>query len=66
MIIGKKLISEGNYYNGERHGQQKEYHENGNIQFEGQYVNRSPNGHGKKYEMNGRLRFEGEYIYYNK
>ena len=59
---GKILVSEGNYYNGERHGQQKNYYENGIIQFEGQYVNGSPNGHGKKYEMNGQLRFEGEYI----
>ena len=59
---GKILVSEGYYYNGERHGQQKDYYENGKILFEGQYLNGSPNGHGKKYEMNGQLRFEGEYI----
>ncbi len=59
---GKILLSECEYYNGEKHGQQKDYYDNGNIQFEGQYEYGNSNGHGKKYEMNGRLRFDGEYF----
>ena len=59
---GKILLSEGPYSNGEKNGEQKDYYDNGNIQFEGQYINGKPNGHGKKYETNGNLRFEGDYI----
>ena len=56
-----KLLFEGVYINGVRHG--KEYDNKGNIIFEGEYFNMKRfNGIEKKYYDNGNLKYEGEYI----
>ena len=52
---GKKMY-EGEYLNGEKNGQGKEYDKSGNLEFEGQYLN------GKKW--NGIYR-SGEYVIEN-
>ena len=57
-----KLIFDGEYLNGKRHGKGKEYNCNfGNLKFEGQYLNGKRQGKGKEYN-NGDLYFEGEYL----
>ena len=57
-----KLIFEGKFLNGERHGKGKEYDYNGNIVFEGEYLNGKKNGKGKEFDRYGNLIFKGEYI----
>ena len=56
-----KLIYEGGYLNGKRHGKGKEYDIRGRLQFEGEYLNGKRNGKGKEYDLRGNLQFEGEY-----
>ena len=40
---------EGEYLNGERHGNGKEYNNEGKLIFEGEYFNGERSGKGKKY-----------------
>ncbi len=56
--MGKYLIFEGEYKNGQRNGEGKEYNWNGELMFEGEYLN----GKGKEYYLNDILKFEGEYL----
>ena len=44
------LIFEGEFLNGKRNGEGKEYNFNGDIIFEGEYINGLRNGNGKEYE----------------
>ena len=60
--IDDKLIYEGEYLNGERHGKGKAYYSDGTLSFEGEYLYGKKNGKGKVYHSNGKLEFEGEYI----
>ena len=60
--IDDKLIYEGEYLNGERHGKGKVYYSDGKLNFEGEYLNGKKNGKGKVYHTNGKLSFEGEYV----
>jgi len=53
---------EGEYINGEKNGNVKEYHENGKLMFEGEYLKGKRNGKGIEYYSSGELRFEGEYL----
>ena len=52
----------GEYLNGERNGNKKEYYKNGELLYEGEYLNGERNGKGKEYYYNGKLLFEGEYV----
>ena len=56
------LMFEGEYLNGKKNGQTKEYDIDGNLLFEGDYLNGKRNGKGKQYDSNGNLMFEGEYL----
>ena len=58
----KKLIYEGEYYNGKKNGIGKEYYMNGSLKFEGEYLNGKKNGKGKEYNDKGELMYEGEYL----
>ena len=55
------LLFKGNYWNGERNGEGKEY-SHGKLLFEGNYLNGLRNGEGKEYYDNSRIQFEGEYL----
>ena len=57
-----KLIFEGEYLNGKRHGKGKEYYTNGNTGFEGEYINGKRHGKGKEYYIIKKLEFEGVYL----
>ena len=59
-----KLIFEGDYLNGKKNGNGKEYFFDIVI-FEGEYLNGQRNGKGKEYHY-GKLKFEGEYLYDSK
>ena len=64
---GKGFINseefKGEYINGERNGQGKEYDEYGKLIFEGEYLNGERNGQGKEYDwFSDKLMFEGEYL----
>ena len=52
---------EGEYLNGERNGEGKEYFR-GRVMFEGEYKNGLRNGKGKEYNLSGNMIFEGEYL----
>ena len=55
-----KLKFEGDYLNGKRNGEGKEYYDNG--KFEGEYLNGKRNGKGNEYDYFGNIIFEGEYL----
>ena len=55
------LIFEGEYTNGIRNGNGKEYFDNGVVKFEGEYLNGTKNGKGKEYYDNGKIKFDGKY-----
>ena len=55
-----ELIFEGEYKNGKRNGEGKEY-DDGEIIFEGEYKNGKRNGKGKEYDNKGKIIFEGEF-----
>ena len=57
-----KLIYEGEYLNGKRHGLGKQYNDKGKLKYEGEYFNGKMNGSGKEYYENGRLKYDGEYL----
>ena len=59
--IDDKLIYEGEYLNGERHGKGKVYYIDSTIYFEGEYLYGKKNGKGKVYHTNGVIWFEVEY-----
>ena len=48
------LIYEGNYLNGERNGNGKEYYNNGKLKFEGVYLNGKRN-EGKEYDKHAKI-----------
>ena len=57
-----QLIFEGEYLNGQRNGEGKEY-QNNTLIFEGNYKNGKRNGKGKQYNLfSKKLIFEGEYL----
>ena len=58
--IQTKLIFEGEYLNGKRNKNGREYNNNGEIMFEGKYLNGQRNGKGKEYNIDGS--FEGIYL----
>ena len=60
--IDGTLIFEGEYINGKKNGNGKEYSFD-TIRFEGEYLSGKRNGKGKKYYFNGDLEFEGKYLY---
>ena len=55
------LLFKGNYINGEKNGEGKEY-DHGKLLFEGHYKNGMRNGEGREYFDNLRIQFEGEYL----
>ena len=55
------IIFEGEYKNGKRDGNGKEY-EFKKIIFEGEYKEGKRNGKGKEYFNNNKIKFEGEYL----
>jgi len=59
IMMFVNLLFEGEYLNGMRNGQGKEYDEDGYLKFEGEYKNGKQNGKGKEYRY-GELKFEGE------
>ena len=63
-IKTNELIFEGEYLNGKRNGNGKEYYDNGKLKFEGEYKNGQKNGNGKEYynSINSELKFVGEYL----
>ena len=46
---------EGEYLNGERNGEGKEFYENGKLLFEGEYLDGVRNGNGKEFFLNGEI-----------
>ena len=57
-----KLLFEGEYLNGKRHGKGREYDKHFNIIFEGEYLNDKRNGKGIEYYPNRNVLFIGEYL----
>ena len=55
------FIFEGEYFNGKRNGEGKEYYAD-KLVFEGEYFNGQRNGKGKEYNEKGAIEFEGEYL----
>ena len=55
------LIFEGDYLNGKKNGNGKEFYLNGDIKFEGEYLNGRRYGKGKEYDVENKLKFEGNY-----
>ena len=53
-LYTNKVIFEGEYLNGKKHGNGKEYNDSGNIIFEGEYLN-GKKIKGKKYDNEGNL-----------
>ena len=53
-----KLSFEGEYLNGERNCNGKEYDNNGELKFEREYLNGERNCKGKEYWKYGKLKFE--------
>ena len=65
LISSDILVFEGEYLNGKRNGEGKEYYDNKKLKFEGKYLY----GHkfkGKEYYVSGELKFEGDYLYSEK
>ena len=60
-IVDNRLLFEGEYLNGERNGNGKDYFDNGKLYYEGEYSKGKMEGKGKEYYEDGGLRFEGEY-----
>ena len=56
-----ELLFEGEYLDGKRNGQGKEY-DDGELLFAGEYLDGKRNGQGKEYYKDGDLKFEGEYL----
>ena len=56
-IYGKKVEFEGEYLNGKRNGQGKEYYKYGNIKFEGVYIN-GDKWNGKGYDTLNNISYE--------
>ena len=61
-LYTNKVIFEGEYLNGKKHGKGKEYYESCVLNYEGEYLNGERNGKGKEYNFNGKLVYEGEYL----
>ena len=58
-----EIIFEGEYLNGEKNGNGREYDGDGNVLFEGEYLNGKRNGKGNEYFIEEqKLKFEGEYL----
>ena len=57
---------EGEFKNGERNGEGKEYNGDDELLFEGEYSNNKKNGKGKEYGKYGSLIFQGDYLYDSK
>ena len=55
------LKFEGEYLNGRKNGNGKEYNVKGNLQFKGEYLNGKKNGKGIEYYNDNKIKFEGEY-----
>ena len=57
-------VFEGEYLNGEKNGEGKEYYSlDGNLKFEGEYFKGKRNGKGKEYKsIDGYIIFEGEFL----
>ena len=62
VFFENQLSFEGEYLNGVRHGNGKEYYDNGKLKFEGEYLNGVRHGNGKEYNNHGKLKFEGKYL----
>ena len=56
----KIKLFEGEYLNGERNGNGKEFYDDGKLKFEGEYLNGKRKGKGKEYY--DKLEFEKEYL----
>ena len=56
------LIFEGEFLNGKRNGEGKEYYKDGKLKFEGKYLYGDRIGEGKEYFNKGNIKFEGEYL----
>ena len=69
LCIGKeyekdKIVFEGEYLNGKKHGKGKEYTIDGKIKYDGEYYDGERwKGMAWNYYSNGELEYEGEYIY---
>ena len=61
-ISNCELAYEGEYFNGERNGNGKEYDTKGKVIYEGGFRNGKRNGKGKEYDYKGKILFEGEYL----
>ena len=58
-----QLIFDGEYLNGKKHGNGKEYDEKGKLVYEGEYFKGKRQGKGKKYDSYyGTLVYEGGYL----
>ena len=59
-----KLMFEGSFNNGKRHGTGKYYDplNNSVLVYEGEYVNGVREGDGKLFYGNGQIEFEGEFV----
>ena len=53
---------EGEYKDGKKNGNGKEYNSDGHLIYEGEYLNGERNGKGKEYSDEGQLVFDGDYI----
>ena len=69
ICVGKefekdKVIFEGEYLNGKKHGKGKEYTLDGKLKYDGEYYNGEKwKGKAWNYYANGELEYEGEYLY---
>ena len=60
--ISDKLIYEGEYLNGKKHGKGNEYDFNGKLKYEGIYLY-DYKLKGKELYNDGKIKFEGEYLF---
>ena len=52
------LLFEGEYSNGKKNGEGKEFYESGKLKYEGGYINGKRDGIGKEYYESGRLKYK--------
>ncbi len=66
-ITMDKILYEGEYLNGKRHGKGKQYYYiDGNLEFENEYLYNEKKKEKEYYNEESKLMFEGEYLYQKK
>lgn len=54
---------EGDFVNGQPHGQGKSFYSNGKVSYEGGYLRNNAHGKGREYSTNGNLLYSGDFAF---